>query len=352
MKKVSYNLTIFLYVVGILVTLLFIAAMAGNTISPIIAFIIIFFFNIYIFTRNFTKDEKNVKWLKYDFIDGKYTEAETTKIKSKAKICFSLVVIEALFLVYSFSVCNGIISVLEVLFLLSFLFFEAYSYLPLLTKKYWNEVEIGKENLIAQHKAFEERKNVLDAAIEETTKKYESKYGKITKSFIAREGNLLHVLALIFKEKQKLILVTLQKQYIIPFSSVSKCSLIDTNKTYRDSIASATTTTYETRTNSGSAIKRAAVGVLVGGVAGAAVGAMTAKKDTISTTNNPDGEAAFIPSDFMVRLSTKDLNYIDIDFPFGEDKEQARQFVSIINVVKTQETSDKLLDIIVEDIKI
>lgn len=91
---------------------------------------------------------------------------------------------------------------------------------------------------------------------------------------------------------------------------------------------------------------------MVGGVAGAAVGAMTAKKDTISTTNNPDGEAAFIPSDFMVRLSTKDLNYIDIDFPFGEDKEQARQFVSIINVVKTQETSDKLLDIIVEDIKI
>ncbi len=350
MKKTSYNLTIFLYIVGILVTWLFIAGMADSAISPIFGYILIFLFNIFIFGRNFTKDENNVKSLKYRFIDRIYTETETTNIKSKARICFSLVVVEGIFLIYGFSVCNGIISILEVLFLLGLLFFEAHSYFPLLTKKYWNEVDVGKENLIAQHNAFEERKKILDVAIDETTKKYENFYGKVTNSFIAREGNLLRVLALIFKEKQELVLVTLQKQYIIPFSSVSKCSLIDTNKEYRDTIVSATTTTYETKTNSGSAIKRAAVGALVGGVAGAAVGAMTAKKDTISTTTNLYDEAALIPSDFVVRLSTKDLKYIDIDFPFGENKEQASQFVSLVNVIKSQKTSDDSCDIKVEDI--
>lgn len=105
------------------------------------------------------------------------------------------------------------------------------------------------------------------------------------------------------------------------FSDILSCSIYDENQNDVPVV-------QITRTNTGSMLGRAAVGGLTLGVAGAVVGALTAKQESISSTNDTPHVASYI-----VKIGVKSIENPTIILKYYRDKETAETVYAIIQAI-------------------
>ena len=104
------------------------------------------------------------------------------------------------------------------------------------------------------------------------------------------------------------------------FCDIMNCSLHDEKS--KDAIIAQTT-----RTKTGSMLGRAAVGALTFGVAGAVVGAVTAKKESTSTIS-PNHFGSYI-----VKIGIKSIEEPVLTLEFGNDKSKAEEVYALMQAI-------------------
>ena len=110
------------------------------------------------------------------------------------------------------------------------------------------------------------------------------------------------------------------------FDEITGCTIRE-EKTI---IPGQTTTTYTTKTNGGSMVGRALVGAVVAGPIGAAIGGVTAKKETIQHTNStPDS----VKYKYYVTIGINRKGWQDIVYDTNF-KDRAEKVVKFIDKIK------------------
>lgn len=121
---------------------------------------------------------------------------------------------------------------------------------------------------------------------------------------------------IVFQQFNKIIIG--RKEY--NFCDIISSSLHDENS--KNAIIAQTT-----RTNTGSMIGRAAVGALTFGVAGAVVGAVTAKKESTNTITPTQ------PGLYVVKIGLKSVKNPVLTLEFGSDKHKAEEVYALMQAI-------------------
>ena len=197
------------------------------------------------------------------------------------------------------------------LFFIGRLFFKAYN----------KSVKVNE----AIQKDVEERRTKqqreVDAKHEENKKLLTDKYGEATRiiSDTRYDSNSIkHYSDIYVFEVPKKILFD-KKEY--DFADILSCSLYDENKNNA-------TVSQVTRTNTGSMLGRAAVGGLTLGVAGAVVGALTAKSESTSSTANSDHLASYV-----IKIGVKSIEKPTMALKYGNDKSKAEEVYTLMQAI-------------------
>lgn len=120
----------------------------------------------------------------------------------------------------------------------------------------------------------------------------------------------------VFEEHKKIVIS--KKEY--DFSDILSCSMYDDNHKDVPPI-------QVTKTDTGSMLGRAAVGALTLGVAGAVVGAVTAKKESTSKFDaNYEGS-------YIVKIGIKKIEEPTITLRFGSDKSKAEEVYALMQAI-------------------
>lgn len=148
------------------------------------------------------------------------------------------------------------------------------------------------------------------------------KYGAITRSIVYRqscygEDNIKYYQDILVFQKPKMIVFG-NKEY--HFENILSCSMYDENQNN-------THISQVTKTKTGSMLGRAAVGALTFGVAGAIVGAVTAKKESASTIT-PTHSGSYI-----VKIGIKSVKEPTVTLDFGNDKSKAEEVHALMQAI-------------------
>ena len=147
------------------------------------------------------------------------------------------------------------------------------------------------------------------------------KYGEATRIISATRydiNSIKHYSDIyVFEVPKKIIIEKIEYD----FTDILNCSMYDENKKNA-------TVSQVTRTNTGSMLGRAAVGGLTLGVAGAVVGAMTAKTESTSSTSNPDYFASYI-----VKIGVKSIEKPTMSLKYGSDKSKAEEVYALMQAI-------------------
>ena len=168
--------------------------------------------------------------------------------------------------------------------------------------------------------------SLFQSTIDEITAEYETKFGKpdrvLDTTYFAVEDNHFYHRFIFYGDTKRLVFISPDKQIILPYSQITGYDIID-NSFITGGAESAVTTT-----NTGSMLGRAAVGGLTLGVAGAVVGAMTAKTESTSSTANSDYIASYI-----VKIGVKSIEKPTLTLKFGSDKSKAEEVYALIQAI-------------------
>ena len=148
------------------------------------------------------------------------------------------------------------------------------------------------------------------------------KYGAITRSIVYRQScygkdNIKYYQDILVFQKPKMIVFG-NKEY--HFENILSCSMYDENQNN-------THISQVTKTKTGSMLGRAAVGALTFGVAGAVVGAVTAKKESASTIT-PTHSGSYI-----VKIGIKSVKEPTVTLDFGNDKSKAEEVYALMQAI-------------------
>lgn len=166
---------------------------------------------------------------------------------------------------------------------------------------------------------------------EKLQKAEDYRYSLIVDSKIKQYGSISRRIPLIVKDEKSVehhhdifVFEDAKKVVIdnddIDFDDIHSCTMYDEN--HKDSPI------YQvSRTKTGSMLGRAAVGALTFGVAGAVVGAVTAKTETTTADN-----ATYIGS-YVVELGIKSINKPIIQICFGNDKGKAKEVCALMQAI-------------------
>ena len=160
----------------------------------------------------------------------------------------------------------------------------------------------------------------IDIKHEEYKKQLIDKYGPITRIIsnnLYNDDFIMNYDEIFVFEKPKKIIFD-KKEY--DFSDILSCSLYDEN--HKD-----IPPTQVTRTNTGSMLGRAAVGGLTLGVAGAVVGAMTAKTESTSSV-----DSSYISS-YVVKIGIKSIEKPTMILKYGSDKAKAEEVYALVQAI-------------------
>ena len=194
-----------------------------------------------------------------------------------------------------------------------------------IAKKGYMNIKKEEEKRKTKQKAEEEKRarkqKEIDIRHEEFKRLLINKYGSITRIIsnnLYNDDFIMNYDEIFVFEKPKKIIFG-KKEY--DFADILSCSMYDAN--HKD-IPPA----QVTRTNTGSMLGRAAVGGLTLGVAGAVVGAMTAKTESTSSTANSDYIASYI-----VKIGVKSIEKPTLTLKFGSDKSKAEEVYALIQAI-------------------
>ena len=147
-----------------------------------------------------------------------------------------------------------------------------------------------------------------------------NKYGPITRkiSYELYDNKFIkqYIDIVIFEQAKKIMFGNIEYN----FEDIHSCSLYDENKKDVPAI-------QVTRTNTGSMLGRAAVGALTFGVAGAVVGAVTANKESINTS-----DTNYFGS-YIVKVGVKSIEKPLITLQFGNDKSKAEEVYATMQAI-------------------
>ena len=147
-----------------------------------------------------------------------------------------------------------------------------------------------------------------------------NKYGNITRSIDISyygEDNIKRYEEILVFQQPKIIIFG-KNEY--KFDTLLNCSIYDENP-------KTAPVSQVTKTNTGSMLGRAAVGALTFGVAGAIVGAVTAKKESTSS------EAPDYLNSYVVKIGIKSLENPVIILKFGSDKAKAEEVYALMQAI-------------------
>lgn len=143
------------------------------------------------------------------------------------------------------------------------------------------------------------------------------KYGQIDKEITLLEDNKDNVI-LVFSKVSRIWLIGND----LPMSSILSCNLSDASKTIKGK------STIQTKTNTGNMAKRAVVGGVLLGGAGALAGGVTAKKDG---TIIQEGDK--IIHDYTVLVNIDSLSTPIIRLQCGTNGTLANEIIGLLNVI-------------------
>lgn len=208
---------------------------------------------------------------------------------------------------------------------------ERYFWWPMLiiivTGIYWSlwkdEMDIKKQARknrkvqIEEQREKQKRLNALRPAYQKTFNELVSKYGKPDK-IINLEVLKMNKSIIVFAEKKRIWLLGRD----IPMESIIDCKIQDDEYSYDGGSYS------ETKTNTGSMLKRAAVGTLVAGAAGAVIGGATAKR---TTTTFSAGSCT--GHKYYVYININDLSEPVVKIDIGSDFNRANEILGLFSVI-------------------
>ena len=191
-------------------------------------------------------------------------------------------------------------------------------------KRGYKNIKKEEEKRKSKQKAEDEKRakkqKEIDIRHEEYKKQLIDKYGPITRIIsnnLYNDDFIMNYDEIFVFEKPKKIIFR-NKEY--DFTDILSCSMYDEN--HKD-----IPPTQVTRTNTGSMLGRAAVGGLTLGVAGAVVGAMTAK--TESTSNE---DTSYISS-YVVKIGIKSIEKPTMILKYGSDKAKAEEVYALMQAI-------------------
>ena len=144
-----------------------------------------------------------------------------------------------------------------------------------------------------------------------------NKYGNPVKSFILEQYNLNKEI-IAFEESKRIWICGND----FPMKSILSCTFTDNQNVVKGQITSTT------KTNTGNMVKRAVVGDVLLGGAGAIIGGSTASKSTISTQENDK-----VIHDYTIILNVDSLAEPIIRVHIGSDGKLVNEIVGLMNVI-------------------
>lgn len=180
--------------------------------------------------------------------------------------------------------------------------------------------EQKEEELVRQH-IREKKQKEIDIRHEEYKKQLIDKYGPITRIIsnnLYNDDLIMNYDEIFVFEKPKKIILGNKE---CDFTDILSCSMYDEN--HKD-----IPPTQVTRTNTGSMLGRAAVGGLTLGVAGAVVGAMTAKTESTSSTANSNYLASYV-----VKIGVKSIEKPTMTLQYGSNKSKAEEVYALMQAI-------------------
>lgn len=175
--------------------------------------------------------------------------------------------------------------------------------------EYWEERE--KEN---QRIKLE---TVTIPAYNKARSELTNKYGEPIKSIVLEQYNLDKEIDVFEKDKRVWIC---GKDY--PMKTILSCTFNDNPTVSKGSSVSTTAT------NNGNMVKRAVVGQVIAGGAGAVIGGATASKTTVTTQSSDK-----ITHNYTVLITVNSLADPIIRIPLGQDGKTVNEIVALMNVV-------------------
>ena len=211
---------------------------------------------------------------------------------------------------------NSIITV-AVLFVCGILFL-------FVAKRGYKNIKKEEEKRKSKQKAEDEKRakkqKEIDIRHEEYKKQLIDKYGPITRIISNNLYNVDFIMnydeIFVFEKPKKIIFGKKE----CDFADILSCSMYDEN--HKD-----IPPTQVTRTNTGSMLGRAAVGGLTLGVAGAVVGAMTAKTESTSSV-----DSSYISS-YVVKIGMKSIEKPTMILKYGSDKTKAEEVYALVQAI-------------------
>ena len=189
-----------------------------------------------------------------------------------------------------------------------------------LGRYFYNVYKKDKAKQKAINESRAKKQEEIDNMHKVFIKKLIDKYGTVTRvipNTYHDRNRFKHYDDIIVFEKPKKIIID-KKEY--DFSDILSCSMFDNNHKNLPPI-------QVTRTSTSSMLGRAAVGGLTLGVAGAVVGAMTAKKES-STSLNSNNIASYI-----LTIGVKSIENPIINLNFGFNKSKAEDVYGLIQAI-------------------
>ncbi|MBE9467761.1 MAG: hypothetical protein IMY72_05480 [Bacteroidetes bacterium] len=177
--------------------------------------------------------------------------------------------------------------------------------------------ELKKERQESKTKREEELKTIIIPAYNESRTKLINKHGEPTKVFVLEQYNLdKEIIA--FEESKRIWICGKD----LPMKSILSCKFNDYKRVVKGQITSTT------KTKNGNMVKRAVVGDVLLGGAGAIIGGTTAGKSTVMKQNNDK-----VYHDYTVIINVDSLSEPIIRIHIGSDGKIVNEIVGLMNVI-------------------
>lgn len=186
----------------------------------------------------------------------------------------------------------------------------------------WKQMKKDKIQARLQEEERLKKKNIVQEQYNQYVKALIDRYGVVSRtvnykqSCYGKDNVKYYQDILIFQEPKKIFFG--KKEY--SFEDILSCSMYDKNQ-------GNVPISQVTRTKTGSMLGRATVGALTFGVAGAVIGAVTAKKESTSTIS-PNHSSSYI-----VKIGIKSIEEPVLALEFGNDKSKAEEVYALMQAI-------------------
>lgn len=186
----------------------------------------------------------------------------------------------------------------------------------------WKQMKKDKIQARLQEEERLKKKNIVQEQYNQFVKALIDRYGVVSRtvnykqSCYGKDNVKYYQDILIFQEPKKIFFG--KKEY--SFEDILSCSMYDKNQ-------GNVPISQVTRTKTGSMLGRATVGALTFGVAGAVIGAVTAKKESTSTIS-PNHSSSYI-----VKIGIKSIEEPVLALEFGNDKSKAEEVYALMQAI-------------------